>query len=67
LLNGKRMPVNATLNGYMAKNSRNRITRGAKDYTRHLASNRRVEDTQIKDATPLSKEEMPWILMPYAD
>ena len=60
--NGKRTPTNATLNGYMAKNSRNRMTRGTKDCTKHLALNRKVEDIQTKDATPLSKERTPWIL-----
>ena len=67
LLNGKRMPAIVTLNGYMAKNSRNRTTRGAKDYTKHLASNKGAEVTQTKDTTPLPKEEMPWTSTPCAD
>jgi len=45
----------------MARSSRNRMTRGTKDYIKHLASNKGAEVTQTKDAPPLPKEEMPWI------
>ena len=66
-LNRKRMPANAISNGCMVKNLRNKMTKGTKDCTKHLASNRKVEDIQTKDTTPLPKEGIPWILMPYAD
>ena len=61
------MPALATLNGYMAKNSRNRTIPDNKAYTKHLVSNKEAEVTQTKDAAPLPKEEMPWILMPCED
>ena len=43
------------------------MTKGVRGYIIHSASNRKVEDIETKDAAPLPKEEMPWILMPYVD